>query len=276
MREFTWNSDELDLDAYLARIGVDRVPGPDAGTLRVIHRAHLAVFPFENLEILLGRPVLLDIKALQEKLVDRRRGGYCFEHNLLLAAVLERLGFTVWGLGARLNRGDGKVLPVTHMALGVRAKGRDWLCDVGFGGDGLLEPMPLRAAAQVRQDGREFAIERERHGARVLRTRRPGGWSALYTIGPERRLPADYAVMNHYTSTHAGSPFVSRLVVQRTEAGVRRSLVGSSLTVVRADGAWEQRDVAVGELREVLRGQFLIELDDADAEALARVCSVAP
>ncbi|MEV5509341.1 arylamine N-acetyltransferase family protein [Streptomyces orinoci] len=274
MSEFPFSGDKLDLDAYLGRIGLGRAGGPDPGTLRMIHRAHLAAFPFENLEILLGRPVLLDIKALQEKLVDRRRGGYCFEHNLLLAAVLERLGFAVWGLAARVSRDDGGVAPVTHMALGVHAGGQDWLCDVGFGGDGLLDPLPLRPAGPVPQDGRSFAVETRRHGVRVLRTLRPEGWSDLYAIGPERRLPVDYAVMNHYTSTHAGSPFVSRLLVQRTEEGVRRSLVGRALKVTRSDGSREQRDVGGGELREVLRSQFLIELDDADAETLVRVCSV--
>jgi N-hydroxyarylamine O-acetyltransferase len=90
-----WNSDELDLDAYLDRTGYRGPLDPNAATLRGLHRCHVETIPFENLEIMLGRPVDLDLGSLQAKLVTQRRGGYCYEHNLLFAAVLERLGYAI-------------------------------------------------------------------------------------------------------------------------------------------------------------------------------------
>lgn len=108
-----WSGDELDLDAYLARIGMGRADGtphgelrPDLETLYAVHRAHTAAIPFESLDVLLGRPVALEVKAVEDKLVHARRGGYCYEQNSLLAAALERIGFEVSGRGAR-NRTRG-------------------------------------------------------------------------------------------------------------------------------------------------------------------------
>lgn len=107
-----WSGELLDLDAYLARVGYDGPVGedgelrPDLGTLYAVHRAHTGAITFENLDVLLGRPVELGVKALQDKLVHGRRGGYCYEQNSLLAAALERIGFEVSGRGAR-NRTRG-------------------------------------------------------------------------------------------------------------------------------------------------------------------------
>ncbi len=268
-----WSGDELDLDAYLARVGLTGEVRPDLATLRAVHRAHVAAFPFENLEILLGRPILLDVEALQDKMVAARRGGYCYEQNLLFAAVLERIGFSFTGIGARVRMGSDKLRPVTHMALKVEADGGRWLCDVGFGGEGLLEPLAFQGGARARQGDWTFGIAREPQDVHVLRSLHPEGWFDLYAFGPELRFPVDYAVMNHYISTHPHSPFVSRVVVQQTEPGVRRSLVGPSLSTARPDGATEQQDVKPEDLAELLKREFRIELGEADADALARVYS---
>jgi N-hydroxyarylamine O-acetyltransferase len=96
-----WEIDRLDLDAYLARIGFGGAPAADVDTLRALHRAHHAAIPFENVDIVLGRRLEVDLDSVQDKLVRRPRGGYCFEHNLLFAAVLERLGYAVTRLAAR-------------------------------------------------------------------------------------------------------------------------------------------------------------------------------
>ncbi|MFI1257416.1 arylamine N-acetyltransferase [Streptomyces netropsis] len=273
MGESLWGGDELDLDGYLARIGCTGTPRVDLATLRAVHRGHVAAFPFENLEILLGRPVLLDVPALQDKMVKRRRGGYCYEQNLLLAAALDRIGFSFTGLGARVRMGSDRQRAVTHMALKVEADGEQWLCDVGFGGEGLLEPLPFRDGVRERQGDWTFGIEREQKDVRVLRTLHPEGWSDLYAFGPEERFPVDYAVMNHYISTHPRSPFVSRPVVQQTESDHRRNLVGTVLTRARADGSRDACEVGVEELTDVLSREFRIELSAADAETLARVYS---
>ncbi len=273
MSNSIWCGEELDLDAYLARIGWEGPLRPDLETLRALHRRHVAAIPFENLEVILGRPVLLDIKALQDKMVAQKRGGYCYEQNSLLAAALERIGFTFSGLGARVRSGSETLRPVTHMALKVEADGEEWLCDVGFGGEGLLEPLPLRDGAEAGQGKWRFGIGREEKDVYVLRTLRSDGWRDLYAVGPEDRFPIDYVLMNHYTSTHPRSPFVSRPIIQQTEPGLRRMFVGSTLATAHPDGSMEQRVVPVEELAEVLRSEFRIELDAADSSTLARVYS---
>ncbi|MEU2563972.1 arylamine N-acetyltransferase [Streptomyces longispororuber] len=260
----TWNGEALDTEAYLARIGYDGEVKPDLATLRALHRAHVTAIPFENLEIMLGRPVLLDVAALQDKMVRRRRGGYCYEQNHLFAAALERFGFTVAGLGARVRAGASSTRPVTHMLLKVEADGELWHCDVGFGGEGLLEPLLLRDGADARQGEWRFSLEREPSGEMVLRTEHPDGWFDLYAYAQTPYLPVDYTVMNHYTATYPLSPFVRRPVLQRATPELRRRLTGAHLSVTGPDGKPDEREVSVDELRNVLAGQFGIELTDQE------------
>ena len=135
---------QFDLPAYLARVAFQKAPRPDAATLRALHQAHIAAIPFENLDIPLGRGIRIDLGSIQAKLVRTRRGGYCFEQNALFAAALEEIGFPVTRLSARVRSGGAMLLPRTHMLLKVEADGIARICDVGFGGWGLLEPIPLR------------------------------------------------------------------------------------------------------------------------------------
>ncbi|MFE0102656.1 arylamine N-acetyltransferase [Streptomyces sp. NPDC059009] len=269
----TWNGEQLDFDAYLARIGYEGSPKPDLESLRTLHRAHVAAVPFENLEIMLGRPVLLDLEALQDKLVRRRRGGYCYEQNLLFAAVLERTGFAVTGLGARVRAGATAMRAVTHMILKVEADGEEWLCDVGFGAEGLLEPIRLRDGEEARQGTWRFGLVAEEGGVKALRTLHHDGWFDIYGFTLEPRFTVDYVLMNHYTSTHPKSAFTRRPVIQRAAPGVRRSLVGARLTVTRPGGEVEERDVAEGELKDVVVQEFGVELSDDDWRTLIRVYS---
>lgn len=274
MGPMTWHGEALDIEAYLARVGHEGEVKPDFDTLRALHRAHVASIPFENLEMMLGRPVPLDLAAVQDKLVRRRRGGYCYEHNLLFAAALERIGFAVTGLGARVRVGASWRRAVTHMLLKVEADGRPWHCDVGFGGLGLLEPIPLGDEGDVRQDVRQgewrFGIVQEANSARVLRTEQADGWLDLYEYTLEERFPVDYVVMNHYTSTHPMSSFIRRPVIQRAAPEVRRTLVGEHLTVTRSDGTSDERDVSAQELGDVLDREFGIELNADDRAELIR------
>ncbi|KOU07241.1 acetyltransferase [Streptomyces sp. NRRL F-5755] len=278
MSDTVWGGDQLDLDAYLARIGYAGERTPTEATLRELHARHAATFGFENLEIILGRPVPLDLKSLQEKMVGRRRGGYCYEQNLLYAAALDRLGFQVSGLGARIRMGESKIRPVTHALLKVRLDGEDWITDVGFGGEALLAPVPLREGIEVRQGGWTFGLVREgTEGAQgtdadcgtwVLRSRHEDGWFDLYAFGPEARHPADYAVFNYYISTHPRSPFTGRLVVQQPGPDLRRTLIGTELTLTRPDWSRVVRQVPAEELPAVLESDFGLVLDERDAAEL--------
>ncbi|MFB6526816.1 arylamine N-acetyltransferase [Streptomyces sp. NPDC056399] len=270
-----WSGEELDLDAYLARIGYeterDGELAPDLRTLTALHRAHVRAVPFENLDVALGRPVPLDLKSLQAKLVERRRGGYCYEQNSLFAAALERIGFTVTARGAR-NRSRGAALPpVTHALLVVAVEGEQWLADVGFGWQGPLEPVPLRDGARVEQSGWTFGIVVEDEGIHVLRSLRPQGWADLYAFSPQTLYPGDFTVMNHYSSSHPQSRFLGQVVAQWPGKDERRALVRDRLSTVRTDGVVEERVVPVGELIATLEGRFGIELDDEERTGLERM-----
>jgi hypothetical protein len=155
----------IDLDAYFTRIGYAGVRRPIMETLRALHLAHATHIPFENLDVLLGRRILLDLESLQTKLVRGRRGGYCFEQNALFAAVLERLGFTVTRLAARVRMGVTRVLPRTHVALAVDVDGGSWLADVGFGELGTVAADPAGRRSRRRNiPGIFVCIGRENYG----------------------------------------------------------------------------------------------------------------
>ncbi|MCX5386112.1 arylamine N-acetyltransferase [Streptomyces sp. NBC_00083] len=260
-----WNGQDVDLDAYFRRIGYDGDASPTLDTLRELHRAHVTTIPFENLNAALGRPVPLDVKSLMGKLVGQARGGYCYEQNSLFAAVLERLGFTFAARGARVRRRDAaSITPVTHALLIATVDGQPWLCDTGFGHQGPLEPVPLRDGAVVEQGGWTYGIASDGDGAHVLRTRRPGGWTDLYAFTPGPLYPADFTVMNHYSSSHPQSRFVGQVVVQRAAPGVRRALVRDEFTTSRTDGTMDWRSVSADELGRLLSEAFDIVMEQED------------
>ncbi|MFC4373062.1 arylamine N-acetyltransferase [Nocardia halotolerans] len=272
-RDDRWLGEQLDLDAYLAKIGYDgpRTASPD--TLRALVRAHTTTIPFENLEILLGRRIPLDLDTLQDKLIRRRRGGYCFENVTLFAAVLERFGFEVRGLSGRVTMGTfgtGAIRPATHALLRVRTPGDDrvWICDVGFG-FGPLEPFEL-------VEGRgEFTIgawrlRLERHARDwVLFQFGRDGWIDRYTFTDNPQFRIDYIVGNHYVSTHPRSPFVTRPFIQRFRPEVHHVLDDLTLITEYPDGTAETRELESAELPKVLVEVFDIDLDEADADLLA-------
>ncbi|MEU6034592.1 arylamine N-acetyltransferase [Actinomadura sp. NPDC047616] len=276
-----WDGDALDVDAYLRRLGFDGAPSPTLATLRALHRAHVTSIPFENLEIMLRRAVPLDIPALQDKMVYGRRGGYCFEHNRLFAAALERLGFRFTALIGRVTMGaENKIRPATHALLRVEIDGRAWLCDVGFGA-GPLEPLEFTdGAASTQGDGWRYRLERlgpvdERvpHVAlwTLFQAPAPGtadGWVDRHNFTENPAFPIDYEVANHYVSTHPRSPFTSRPFAQRYTAGAHHVLDGLTLTTSRPDGSADKRELSPGELTDALADVFGIVLHEADAARL--------
>jgi N-hydroxyarylamine O-acetyltransferase len=254
-----WGVERVDLTAYLRRIGHRGPLDPTVETLRALHRAHVTTIPFENLDVILGRGIRLDIDSLQGKLVDARRGGYCYEQNLLFAAVLERLGYPVTRLLARVRMGEDRRRSRSHAMLLVEAEGTTHLADVGFGGDGLLEPVPLADGALSSVDGWSWRLGRD-GDEWVLHGLRPDGWIGLYSFRMETHYPADFEVANHYTSTVPTSPFVRHPIVQHTAAGVRRRLQGLEL-----DG----EPLEPGKLHAVLGEVFGLGLEAGEAEVLA-------
>ncbi len=245
----------LDVDAYLDRIGYAGDLDPTIETLTGLHRAHVLAIPFENLDIILGKPILLDVGSLQTKLVDDLRGGYCFEQNSLFAAALERLGFEITPLAARVRMGVQEPTSRTHMILAADIDGTRWLADVGFGGDTLLEPISFDGDEQVQQGAWTFRLIREAH-SRVLQGLRPDGWMALYAFTEEPQLPVDYEVANHFTSTWPRSPFVTKVVVQRSGLDERWMLIDDELRVERPSGTERWTVISPEERLFILADRF--------------------
>jgi N-hydroxyarylamine O-acetyltransferase len=260
----------FDLNAYLARIGLDGAPAPSVAALELLHAAHLAHIPFENLDVRLGRPIRLDIESLQRKLVHSRRGGYCFEQNSLFARVLRELGFTVDAMEARVRPPEAtETLPRTHMVLRVEADGRPWLADVGFGGDGPLKPVPLEIET-VDECGAENRVVTESEDLHVLQVRVPGGWRDLYAFSLEPALAVDLEVANHFTSTHPRSVFVRTLTAQLSKADVRHILRGRQYTLKHRDGRETQREMRAEALPGLLQQTFGLDVPAADVLDAAR------
>ncbi|MFD6100268.1 arylamine N-acetyltransferase [Nocardiopsis flavescens] len=269
-----WSAAELDLDAYLARTGLAGDLPPTAPTLRAVQRAHLAAIPFENVELVLERPLPLDVPALVDKMVRRRRGGYCYEQNLLLAAVLSRLGFSVTGLAARVLVGaQGHLRPATHALLRVETEQGPHLADVGFGGGGLLEPIPFEDGRQEVQGGWGVRLDRAPGlgGPEwLLRSFTDGEWEPQYAFTTAGQARADYAIFSHYLASHPRSPFRGRLTAQRIGPGVRHRLADATLVTDRTDGTAERRELAAEEVPGVLDGVFGIGLDAREQEIVVR------
>ena len=264
----------VDLDAYLARIGFHGAAGADLATLNALQFGHVAAIPFENLAPLLGEPVRLDPASLQEKLVTRRRGGWCFEHNLLLAHVLRALGFEVTTLAARVrwNVPPDVQTARSHCLLLVTIAGERYIADAGFGGLTLTAPMRLAEGEQATphephrlvREGETWALE-----AKVA-----GEWQRLYVFDLVPALQADYEVSNWYLGHHPESIFVKGLVCARADLDRRYALRGARFAIHHRDDRTERRLITeVSDLKRVLTEDFRIPLATSPAldAALARI-----
>jgi N-hydroxyarylamine O-acetyltransferase len=245
----------LDLEAYLARIGLSGRPG-----VAELHRAHVTSIPFENLDPRRGIPVSLAPEDLEGKLVRDRRGGYCFEQNLLLKAAIEALGARVEPMLARVRAGaaPGKPRPRSHLVLRVHADGGDWLADAGFGHGTLLDPIPFGPGGPYTQLGWQFRVVEEGPEL-ILQTAQDGEWIDLYEFVPEPVPFIDIETSNWFTCTHPRSPFVTGLIVsaQRPD-GARVSLSdwhGLSLREETPAGG-STRPVEPDEVRELIEQRF--------------------
>jgi N-hydroxyarylamine O-acetyltransferase len=255
--------DSIDLQAYLRRIGWEGAIAPDMSTLQAIVTAHVAAIPFENLNPLLGLPVSLELAALERKLVQEGRGGYCFEQNLLLQAVLREIGFEVSGLIARVlwTRPEDAITAQTHMLLRVEMAGESWLVDVGFGGQTLVGVLWLQADIEQATQLEPFRLVQEVEGDWRMQAMVRGQWLTLYRFDLRPVPLIDYVVANHYVSTHPDSNFVNHLNVARTISDARLSLRNREFTVRRMGHEPERHTLRDGaEIRRMLEQEFLIEL----------------
>ncbi len=250
-----------DFGAYLERVGLSE---SDSATWHEIHRAHATSIPFENIDPHRGIPVSLAQDDLERKLVHDRRGGYCFEQNLLLGSALEHLGLEVEPMLARVRAGSpaGSVRPRGHLVLRVTDRdGTAWHADVGFGLGTLLEPIPFgpSLAAEHRQNGWSFRVVEDGQEL-LLQTRVDGAWSDVYAFPPEPVPQVDIETSNWWTCTHPRSPFVFGLIaaVNRPD-GTREALSdwsGPVQLTVQAPGRTETAEASREAIPQLLADRF--------------------
>ena len=228
-------------------------------------RAHMARIPFENLDVLLGRGVRLDVDSVYAKLVDAKRGGYCFEHSTLFRAALEHLGFTPVSHSARVILMTPRhSAPRTHMFLSAVLGGTPYVLDPGFGGHGPLVPLPLVEGHEVRE-GPDVHRFTRRDGEWQLDALIGGTMAPLWTSTLEPENPVDFAVGNHFTATWPESPFVQRLMLRAlTPDGRRVSVMNRDITVAQ-NGAFEKSQLTNRTaLRKLLADHFGFDLPEAE------------
>ncbi|WP_339652412.1 arylamine N-acetyltransferase family protein [Halopseudomonas pelagia] len=259
----TWESAKLDLRAYLQRIDYQGSLAPTLPTLRALTRAHLDAISFENLDIIAGESIDIDLLQVQEKLVSQGRGGYCHEHNTLFAAVLERLGFAVAGRSARILMGtsEQEMTAIGHTLLNVDLDGSNWLVDVGVGNVGPREPIELKAWNQVMQDAWRYRLDRVAHHW-VLRYWRHDGWFNIYQFSDEPYYRDDFAHHNYYVSTHPDSPFTQQMVAQYNGATIRYALTGLRLKTFLPNQLVQEQLIAAEELPGILQTLFRLNITE--------------
>jgi N-hydroxyarylamine O-acetyltransferase len=250
----------MNVPAYLERIRYRGPLDPNAGTLRRLHRAHLLSVPFENLSIHRGEPIRLDDEALFDKVVTRRRGGFCYELNGLFAALLRALGFEVAMLSAEVQGAAGTYGPEhDHMALLVPLEDR-WLADVGFG-DSFREPLRVDERGEQREGDLAYRVEATGDGRRILARREGGGpWEPQYRFGLEPHVYADYADRCRFHQTSPDSHFVRNRLCSLATPDGRITLSGRKLITTRGSERWERELAGGRELSEALQRHFGIVL----------------
>ncbi|RVD14530.1 arylamine N-acetyltransferase [Mesorhizobium sp. M4B.F.Ca.ET.017.02.2.1] len=259
----------FDLDAYFARIFYRGPTEASLATLKALHRQHPQAIAFENLDPFLGHPPKLDLASLQDKIFTRGRGGYCYEHNLLFMHALTALGFEVSGLAARVLWGqpDDAITARSHMLLRVEFDGNTYLADVGFGGLTLTAPLLLEAGPEQQTPHEPFRlVETEDHFR--LQAQIGGDWRSIYRFDTQPAYAVDYAVSNHFLSTHPSSHFLSSVIAARALPDRRYALRNNRLSTHHLGGRTEQREIATAaELAGVLEDQLGIVIPDRPAFA---------
>jgi N-hydroxyarylamine O-acetyltransferase len=255
----------FDLDAYLERIQWDAPPRCDLGSLTGLMRAHMTHIPFENLDVLLGRPVRLDLASVQNKLVGAHRGGYCFEHCTLFAAALDRLGYRPLRHAARVvvfvPRTES---PRTHMFLTVALDEGDFVLDPGFGAMAPRAPVPLAegGGAPDDDDDAHWMVRDGRYW--VLRAQVGNKLSDCWASTLEEEHPVDFALGNHYTSTHPDSPFVNRIMLRALTDDGRITVMNRDVQLWRGGTPTARTLADRGQLRTLLYDHFGFDLPELD------------
>lgn len=228
----------MNAERYLSRIGLKESSLPSTPqTLETLQRAHLYTVPYENLDILAGKPIVLEKEALYEKIVERRRGGYCFELNELFGHLLRALGYGVTDSFGRFLRGETEIPMRRHHVLLVSCEGGGrFLCDVGVGNGSPTRPVPL-IEGKALIDGRDtYRLRRDDFLGWVLEEAYKGGWRDVYSFTEERQLPVDFVATSFYCEKSPASPFNKAPMISLRTSDGRKTRDGDEFRIFSASG----------------------------------------
>lgn len=254
----------MNFDLYLHRLGYDRAPAPTLETLRELQLRHVCRFTFESLSTLLRAPVPIDLAAVERKILQDGRGGYCYELNQLFLELLQHLGYEVRGITGRVVMGgpEDALTPRSHRLTLLRLDGRRYIVDVGFGGMVPTAPLLLDTEQEQATPHEPYRITRH-DGSYILRAKVADEWRAMYVFDLQVQGEVDYEMGNWYVSTHPASPFLGQLMVARIGPGVRHTLHNQNYALHRMGQPSERRQITeVEQLMNLLQGEFGLRLPD--------------
>jgi len=244
----------MNIPAYLTRLNYTNSVKPDAETLHGLHLAHLLTIPFENLDIGLKRPIQLSVEALWDKIILRKRGGFCYELNSLFAWLLKQIGFDVTFLNARVFNREGNLgIDFDHLALLVRIPQDParWLADVGFG-DSFSKTLSFDVPNDQVQGLRSYRLEQTTEGYIIWQKNYDGIWERQYFFDLQpRNFPADYESACLYHQTSPKSSFTRASIISRATPDGRVSLEDGRL-IITTNGQREERLVPNQEAYQAL------------------------
>lgn len=248
----------MDVKAYFDRINYMGSTDPILETLCALQQAHMLAVPFENLDIPLKRPIVLDEELLFDKIVNRRRGGFCYELNGLFSALLREMGFNVQRLSARVANAEGRLgMEFGHMTLLVQYEER-LLADVGFG-ESFIEPLRLdERGEQVQKPGRYRIVDDHEHLTYLRREKT--GWIAQYIFTLTPYSLADFQGACYWTQTSPLSSFTQRRICSLATPDGRITL-SDTRWIITSNGCRQEREVeSEAEYHDILRDRFGIVL----------------
>ena len=259
------SDEQFDQAAWLERIGYSGTIAPTLDTLNRLIFAHAHAISYETLDIMLGRTPRLDVTTLQKKMIAGKRGGYCFEQNMLFRAGLRSLGYRITSLQGRVIRGLAidAPRPAIHMLLQVELPEGQHLADVGFGN--LAPTCALLLKPQIEQETphevmRFIDVDSEL----TLQARLKHGWEHIYRVIPYPRYDGEYEITNWYTGTHPDTPYQGNIIAARPGPNrTRITMYNARVTVRDADGRADKRWLqSEAEYCDVLRGGFGLNMSD--------------
>jgi N-hydroxyarylamine O-acetyltransferase len=248
-------ADNFLLQEYFDRIGFKGEARPDMDTVTELMRCQLFSVPFENLDVQAGKIISLVPEEIVDKIINRRRGGYCFEVNGLFAMALEALDIPYQFVAARPMLYPVRK-PRTHMAIVVKADNREWLCDLGFGSYGIRAPMRLDLLdVEIRQDFDTYMLGKTNEREYLLQALVEGRWADQFAFDLSPQEWIDFAPANYLSSTHPDAIFVQKLVVVLHNPKGRISLSGDTLKTV-IEGRVEKQTFRPEEKKAILNSRF--------------------